>query len=315
MRRVFPFKGAVKMSKHLSRMITAMKEWNTVPSGKIEAPKGVFGRKILIKSENSSGKIVIDSETLDCEFNVPFDDNTEANEAEIVVYNLTQNTIKNLKNNQVITITAGYGNDTGVIFNGRISKTTTKSVGVDKQTTIYAIDDADRKEKDIVDLTFAAGRNAAYILRNLVNRIGLPVAVFKVRFDYTYENEVKVTGGLMSNIEKYAKVCGVSAYILKGKVYVRHISNGSDIKFTVSEETGLIGSPEEFEEENERTAGEETITETIKGYKLKMLLQHRMTTGAVITLKSVNANGRYVVREGVHSFDGKNFTTEVTVVP
>ena len=121
---------------------------------------------------------------------------------------------------------------------------------------------------------------------------------------------MNVSGGLMSSIEKYAQVCGVSAYILKGKIYARHLSDGSDIKFTVSEETGLIESPEEFEEE----VKEENYEETIKGYTIKMLLQHRMTTGAVITLKSVNASGRFVVREGTHSFDGNNFTTECKVI-
>ncbi len=297
-------------TKHISRMVAAMSKWDIVPSGKIEAPDGVFGRKIIIKSESSNGKVEIDSETLDVEFDVPFDDNTEANEAEIIVYNLAQNTIKNLKNNQVITITAGYGKDTGVIFSGRISKVKTKRIGVDKQTTIYAIDDVDRKEKDVEEIAFAAGTKASYILKSLVQRLKLPIAVFKVRHDHTYENAVNVSGGLMGNIEKYAQVCGVSAYILKGKVYVRHILNGTDINFTVSEETGLIDAPEEFEEE----VKEESYTETVKGYKLKMLLQHRMTTGAVITLKSLNANGRYVVREGSHSFDGTNFITNITVV-
>lgn len=293
--------------KHFSRIITAMKGWETVPSGKIESPDGIFGRKIIIKSEN----VEIDSETLDCEFTVPFDDNTECNEAEIVVYNLTQNTIKNLKNNQNITITAGYGKDVGVIFNGRISKTLTKRVGVDKKTTIYAIDDTDLKEKDVEEISYTAGTKASYILKDLLKRLKLPIAVFKVRYDHAYENAVNVSGGLMSNIEKFASVCGISAYVLKGRIYARHISAGSDINFTVSEETGLIETPEEFEEEVE----EESYTETIKGYKLKMLLQHRMTTGAVITLKSLNAKGRFVVREGTHTFDGTNFITEITVIP
>lgn len=287
-------------------MITAMKDWETVPSGKIESPKGMFGRKIIIKSEN----VTIDSETLDCEFTVPFDDNTECNEAEIIVYNITQNTIKNLKNNQKITITAGYEKDVGIIFSGRISKVKTKFEGVDKKTTIYAIDDADLKEKDVEEISYAAGTKASYILKDLLKRLKLPIAVFKIRYDHTYENAVNVSGGLMSSIEKYAKVCGISAYVLKGKIYARHLKEDGNTTFTVSEETGLIDSPEEFEEEVE----EESYTETIKGYKLKMLLQHRMTTGAVIQLKSQNAKGRFYVKEGTHTFDGTNFTTEITVI-
>ena len=297
-------------SKHISRMVEAMKNWDIVPSGKVEAPSGVFGRKVIIKS----GDVKIDSDELDCEFSVPFDDNTEPNEAEITVYNLTQTTIKKLKNDQTISITAGYGKDTGVIFSGRISKVKTKYVGVDKQTTIYAVDSESRKDMDIEAVTYGSQAKASTILKHLVLRLKLPIAVFKVRYDKVFESPVTISGSLNSNIENYANICGVSVYINKGMVYVRQVSKGSDINFTVSEETGLIDTPEEFEEEHERESGEETITETTKGYKLKMLLQHRITVGVTITLKSRNANGRFTVREGSHSFDGTNFTTEITVV-
>ena len=55
-------------SKHISRIIGAMDGWDLVPSGKIEAPDGVFGRKIIIQS----GDVKIDSAELDVEFEVPF---------------------------------------------------------------------------------------------------------------------------------------------------------------------------------------------------------------------------------------------------
>ena len=35
------------------------------------------------------GDITIDNEELDCEFDIPFDDDTEADEAEIIVYNIS----------------------------------------------------------------------------------------------------------------------------------------------------------------------------------------------------------------------------------
>ena len=258
-------------------------------------PEGMFGRRAIIQC----GNVTLNSEELDFEFDVPFDDNTEANECQITIYNLTKTTINEFKYNRNITITAGYKGDTGVIFSGYISKVITRKEGTDKVTKIWALDDTDLQERDIVDVTYAAGTTASYILRDLISRVSLPLAVFSVKRDWTYKDEVKIDGGLMSNIEKYAEVCGISVYINKGKIYARHLSEGDNINFTVNEGTGLISSPEEFEEEI--TA--EDYTDTIKGYKFEMLLQHRMNTAAIINLSSLNVSGRFRVRSGRHIFN------------
>ncbi|MBS5725083.1 MAG: hypothetical protein KHW59_04785 [Clostridiales bacterium] len=269
-------------------------------------PQGMFGRR----AEIQCGNLTLDSEQFDFEFEVPFDDDTEANECTITIYNLTKNTIDVFRYNSKITITAGYKGDTGVVFSGYISKVTTKKEGTDKVTTIYALDDMDLQERDIVDVTYAAGTTASYILRDLISRISLPLAVFSVRRDWTYKDETKVDGGLMENIRQYAEVCGISVYINKGKIYARHISEGDNIYFTVSESSGLIESPEEFEEE----VTAEDYKDVIRGYKCKMLLQHRMNTAAVIDLESVNVSGRFRVRSGKHIFSPDACTTEVEVI-
>ena len=114
----------------------------------------------------------------------------------------------------------------------------------------------------------------------------------------------------MENIRKYAEVCGISVYINKGKVYARHISEGDNVYFNVNADTGLIDSPEEFEEEI--TA--EDYKDIVKGYKFKMLLQHRLTTAAIINLESVNVTGEFRVRSGKHVFNSGETTTECEVI-
>jgi hypothetical protein len=295
-----------KMSKNSSRMIKAFEGWKEGLKSYSQPPSGMFGRVAIIET----GGVKLNSEELDLEYTVPFDDDTEANEAEIVVYNLSKTTIDAIKYNNPISITSGYRNDTGVIFEGFISKVITKCLGVDKVTIIYALDDNDLKERDLVETTYKAGTKASYILKDLIGKLKLPCAVFKVKRDWTYKDEVKVDGGLMDNIKKYAEVCGISVYINKGKVYARHLSEGDNIYFTVNADTGLIDSPEEFEEEI--TA--EDYKDTIKGYKFKMLLQHRMTTAAIITLKSQEVSGEFRVRSGKHIFNNSESITEVEVI-
>lgn len=294
------------MNKNSSRLIKAMKGWHEALGMYTTPPDGMFGRKAIV----TSGGVTLNSDELDIEFTVPFDDDTEANEAEIIVYNLSKTTVQALKYNNPITIEAGYKNDTGVIFSGFISKVQTKIEGIDKKTIIYALDDTDLKERDLANVSYKAGTTASYILKDLIGKLKLPLAVFETRRDWTYKDAVNVDGGLMENIRKYAEVCGISVYINKGKIYARHISVGDNINFNVNADTGLIESPEEFEEEVKA----EDYTDVVKGYKFKMILQHRMTTGAIVNLESQNVSGQFRIRSGVHTFNESESITEVEVV-
>ena len=267
--------------------------------------KGLYGHTVIIKT----GKVTIDNSEIDCEFSVPFDDDTEANKAEITVYNLTGTTIQKIKRGNKITIEAGYGTDTGIIFSGYITSRRTKWNDCDKVTTIKAVDSMKLKEKSIHSITFAKGTKASRMLRKLCAKVGLPIADFTIKRDYTYKYEETVDGKLMDNIERLAGICGVSAYILKGKIYVRPLSKGDNTHFTLSDETGLL-SVEEFEEKETN----EKYKDKISGYTVKMLLQHKMQTASILTIKSQEAKGTFRVREGTHEYNGDEFTTTVKVI-
>lgn len=286
----------------ISRMAVALKQ----VAGKIDTTQsGLFDHNVTI----ITGDVNISNDTLDCEFDIPFDDDTEANEAEIIIYNITSKTINAMKKGAKITVKAGYGKDTGVIFSGYISHKKTVWEDTDKITTINAIDSNDRKERDIKSKSYGKGTKASYILRKLVNDLGLPVAVFKIKRDHTYKEKVTVDGGLMDNIKKYAKICGVSAYICKSKVYVCPLNYKDNTTFNLSSDTGLL-SIAEFEEEEQN----EDYKDKTKGYEVKMLLQHQIQTGSIIKLDTKNVKGTYRVREGSHEYDGSNFTTTVKAV-
>ena len=266
---------------------------------------GLYHHTVTIKI----GDITIDNEELDCEFDIPFDDDTEADEAEIIVYNISDTTIQNIKRDAQISVTAGYGDDTGIIFSGIISKVRSYYSGNDRVTEIYAIDQAVLKERELKSKSSAKGTKASKILQDLISQVGIPVAVFAPKRDHTYKDKSTVDGGLMENIRKYAKVCGVSAYICKGQIYARHILDGDGLDFTLSSDTGLL-SLSEFEEE--QTA--EDFKDTVKGYEMTMLLQHRITTASLIHVQSRNVTGVYRVREGSHTYDGTDFLTKVKAI-
>lgn len=298
--RVISSNGKSDKLSHLVRAAKALSE--NIKSSGIE-PDGVFGSTAVIKC----GNVTVSSELLDLEFQVAFDDDMEANEAEIIVYNLSDATISKLVRKANISIEAGYKNDTGIIFSGFIDKICTKYDGADKITTINCLDDFTKKTLE--NVSFSEGVKASYILKSLLDKTGIPIAVFKVRRDHTYKDGQTVDGDLMENIKKYADVCGISVFANKGKIYARHIKDGDNIEFTVESDTGMIGSPEAFE--MEITA--EDFKETINGYRVQMLLQHRMTTAAIVNLSSRVAKGKFRVRSGIHTFNGSEAITEIEV--
>lgn len=281
--------------KHKSRLVKAVQELSKNMESFVIDPssRGVFGSKAKI----ICGGVTISSDTLDVEFTVKFDDDLEANECEIVVYNLSDNTINKFKYHASISIEAGFGKDTGVIFTGFVDKVSTSYNGADKVTTLRCYDDI--SQKTITEITYAANTTASYILKDLLGRTGTPIAVFKMRRDWTYEDEQKVDGDLYANIKKYSEVCGVSTYIKNGKLYSRYIKEGDATNFTLSEDTGLIGSPSPYEEEI--TA--EDYKETVNGWECECLLQHRFSAGSKVSLKSVFANGEYRICSGEHRFN------------
>lgn len=293
-------------TKHISRLIKATKDFaEQIKSYEIDPKtKGVWGSQAKI----ICGGVTLKSDELDIEFDVAFDDDMEVNEASITVYNLSANTINNLKYHSKISIEAGFSGDTGVVFSGYIDKVSTSYENADKITTIRCFDDI--SNKTITEITYAAGTKASYILNDLLNKTGTPIEVFDMRRDWTYEDEQKVDGKLDENIKKYSEVCGVSTYVRNGKIISRYIKNGDNISFTISEDTGMIGSPTAYEEEI--TA--EDYKETIKGFEVEMLLQHRMSAGAICNLKSLVANGQYRVRSGTHTFNIDECTTKVKLM-
>ena len=272
----------------------------------LKQPSGLYGRYFEVSVGAWFSASLAE---FDIEATIPFDDDTEANEAEITIYNLSDEAVSSLEYNAPVTITAGYNQDsTGVIFQGVISEVKTKKTSVDKITTIYATDSKDLTERDMVSTSYSAGTQASAILRDLVNQLGLPIAEFTTVRDYTYENDQTTEGGLMSKIRDFAGLCGVCAYINKQAVYVQPLDYAESDWFDVSNATGLIGDVEISTEEKKY----EDYTDTRTVYTLTMLLNHRIQPSSAINLTSKEASGRFRVFKGEHICNENEFYTKVS---
>ena len=296
---------------HISRIIKAAQALNLEDYS--TKPSGVWGSTATIECNG----VTINSAELDFEITVPFDDNLESNEGEIIVYNLSDNTLNQLVVGKTLTIEAGYEGDTGVIFSGEVRKVDTKRDGADRATTIRVIDGVTTSTAKLIEDGKIAdsydGVPAKDILWALLEAEGSPIATSKddIKSDYTYENSVSIGDDLQAEIKKFSEVCGVSTFKVNGKIYCCKLEDVSnDVAFDASEETGMIGSPSPFE----KVVKVGDTEETIKGFKIEMLLQHRAAVGAIVNLKSEQYTGKYYIQQGTHRFNQNEATTSIEVV-
>lgn len=259
-----------------------------------------FGRVI----EFLTAGMRFSSEQYAIEGTVPFDDDMLPNESEIRIYNLSDQTLARIKRGEVAMVNAGYKGDVGVILHGWISKVHTQWDGVDKITTIYVLDSEDLSQREVKEAAYARGTSASYIIKDLARVIGMPIAQMEMVKDVRYTEGYTAKGKATDLIAEVAKECETSAFINRGKLYVRNLRRiaGSDL-FALSPKTGLIGTPSPFEDEG------------ASGFEITSQLQYRITTASGIDLTSSAFNGRLYVRRGMHTFsrDGE-FTTSVEAV-
>lgn len=291
---------------NVSELIGAIDKGLAQGDSALRMPTGQFGFNAVIETD----KTRLTNAVLDFEYEIPFDDDLIPNEAEITLYNLSAATIANFKKGNELTITSGYGADIGIVLRGKISKVSTKRDDLDKVTTVYVLDNYDYGDATIIEEAFGENTKASYILKSLLDRLGLPIEVFKVQRDHTYESAITLKGSITENLKTYADVCGVSVWISKRRIYCRPVWDGDNIHFTISPSTGLIGSPEPFAEENTSEEYKDSVT----GYNVEMLAQHRMTTAAIVAVESRDYKGLYRVCSGTHKYDGLSATTEIKCI-
>lgn len=298
-------------------LLKAMQQISNEIGGEASEISGLFGqiRKVVV----NNSLILQNSSDFDIDFEIPFDDDAEINESIITVYNLSPTTLGQIKEGVPITVEAGYEKDSiGQILSGRVIGVRSYWDDLDYVTEIKCNDYIGTSDQELKDIAFPANTAGSQILKDLADRLGIPIAIFQVARDHVFENPVKISGSIMDSLRKYAKVCGVHAWINKSNLYICPLATPiSEGYFDLKTDTGLL-SVEEWQEtetleqsQEAKKAGEKAQTETIHGVTVKMLLQHRIYTGCTIQITSRNVNGRFKVREGSHSADDDSFTTTV----
>ena len=265
---------------------------------------GQFDRK----AEIIIGNLSFHSDKFDFEFDVEFSDSDdEKNHAEVLIYNLSRNTVNQIRTGTPLIINAGYQNDVGSVFVGVVYESNTVQNGVDRETTIKAVDGTKQRDRLRVNKTYAAGTRASQILTDLCRLAGLPIGVMSLPKDVIYRSGRHITGPILQRIKGIAQECGARFKIVKGVAYFRGPEEGQEVGFLFTPEKGLIGSPEP-------TTWEDEDGKEHRGYNIRALLNHRIQPNSIIRVQSKVISGRFRVRKGRHYYNDQEMITEMEVV-
>lgn len=274
----------------------------------------LYGRKI----EFFAGSKQFIGEDFTIYFDVPFDDAEDANVATVNVYNLAEATINEFKQGQKIVLNAGYEGDVGAVLLGEAKGIKTEWDGVDKITKIEVLDGSEKWLNTPIQKTYKAGIKGKQILNDILAIAGLEIGVFNLPVNKVYQGGKTIKSKLSTAIASIAKDCGAKVHVNRNKIFIRPKNEGNKMGFVLDAEHGLIASPTPIKKEVE--TGEKDATgaakkKTINGWKVVCLLNHRITTDALIQVKSKTANGIFRVESGKHSHNGDDFYTEMEVYP
>lgn len=237
---------------------------------------------------------------LNLDFNITFNKDDEQPVNDVSIINLTPETIRSIATGQVLILNAGYSDDLGNILSGKISDIETSTDKVDRTLKLMVTPDIGVILTKIVSLTYAPGTLASYIVKDLMNKVGLEVGTIKLASNITYADGKIINGTVDIALKQIVSETNSFMFVRCNIIYIVDSVYEIDTGILLNPSTGLIGSPETID------------LNGATGYKIKSLLNPMLTVGSVFRLESRYLSGLFRVENGTHSGD---FTTVVNCFP
>lgn len=256
---------------------------------------------------------------LEIDFDISFNDKEEPDVSEVTIYNLSEDSINEIKKQGYCIVNAGYremGNKACVV-SGDIEDVTTDWEGLDKVTKIKVSDGGKEWRKAKLNKTYAEGTKASLIMQDLCGVLGYEVVEISPKEDITYKLGKTIKGYCSDSLKRLVKDTKSKMYINKKRITIRDEKKGNDIGFLLNTESGLVGNPSLNKDDSEdKTDLRESEKEKKKNkeekktWKVTCLLNAKIETDSIIKIESKTCNGQFRVVSGKHT---KDFNTELVV--
>lgn len=270
----------------------------------------------------AGGKIFesVGDNALDIEFDVPFADKAEPDVATVTIYNLSDDSIAEIKKEGKAILSAGYRemHNISEILSGEIEEMKTEWRGLDKATTITISDGAKSWRKKELNKTYANDTKAKAIMKDLIDTLGYTVVELNPKNNINYPLGKTIKGVASKSLIQLAKDTESKMFVNKGRIVIRPEDKGYESGILLNADSGLLDTPTQ----NKNMTGDKIDTpdrektkknneEEVPSWTVKCLLNPQIETDSIISIESRSINGKFRVKSGKHS---KDFTTELEVV-
>ena len=207
------------------------------------------------------------------QFDIEKTSESNANNAKIRVFNLSQNSLSFLEqSNMTVFLRAGYVGDTPGIFFGEIKKKIPKdSKGPDRVIEFECVDHEDQIRNRHVEIGLGPGATALQILKQATDTLGLDVSTLEGIRDKVFPNGFSFSGSVKALIDFITEDQDAEWNIQDGQFQILPALEAKQEEAQlISPETGLLGTPSKDDE----------------GFQFTTLLNARILPGRMVRLES-----------------------------
>lgn len=270
----------------------------------------------------AGGKIFesVGDNALDIEFDVPFADKAEPDVATVTIYNLSDDSISEIRKEGKAILSAGYKemHNISEILSGEIEEMKTEWRGLDKVTTITISDGAKSWRKKELNKTYANDTKAKAIMKDLIDTLGYTVVELNPKNNINYPLGKTIKGVASKSLIQLAKDTESKMFVNKGRIVIRPEDKGYESGILINADSGLLDTPTQNKnmtgdkiDTPDREKAKKNNEKEVPSWTVKCLLNPQIETDSIISIESRSINGKFRVKSGKHS---KDFTTELEVV-
>lgn len=257
-------------------------------------------------------------EELNIEFDITKKFDASPNEAEIIIYNLSDSTAGYLEENTgqkvFIKLEAGYEDEEeGIktIFLGNVGPISETFDTEDRITKLYCTDGGEEMRNAMISRYYPKGTSYDAMVDDIIQVVGLPRGdIIPFGAPYTTKQGVYFVGKATDALKQIAENAG--SFFTIQDLALTIVPEDKPVQRRcayISPETGLIGSPSLIDES--QTQGKKP--DASKGIKFTCLLNGAIIPNEVVVLESRRYKGQYKVTKVRHfgEYEGDSWYTEV----
>ncbi|MEM2726666.1 MAG: hypothetical protein QXV61_00205 [Archaeoglobaceae archaeon] len=257
------------------------------------------------------GSKIFSLEDYDIEFEIENSDSEEAGLAEIAVWNLGES--KDVfKVDEFVQLKAGYKNDYGVIFLGKIDKVVQERNKADIKTVAKCSDFTKELFRKKIYKVYSEGTSIKAIVSDLLAEAGIPVGKIE---DPGINIEKKTVFGGKTNSTIFNVISEEILPLVNGEgkqfkfyvgtdglgYFVKEDYRGNEV-IVLDSESGLIEVRDKSDEEEQK-------------YAVRCLLNWKIKQDMIVKIDSFVVSGNFKVSRLKHVCRSEDYYTELEVIP